>query len=149
MTAASAAPDATTATTAYIAIPAANPATVLVVNTTTTTTAITNIDTKNKGSYHCEETALCPDKNYDNCRFRLIAPNGFRLIALAPLLPPPRPCHLCWSSNDMPDRGIRLNKVHKENDASSRLIEWLSDWYGLTGFLKLGFMEKVWFSLNF
>ena len=77
MTAASAAPDATTATTAYIAIPAANPATALVVNTTTTT-AITNTDTKNKGSYHCEETALCPDKNYDNCRFRLIAPNGIQ-----------------------------------------------------------------------
>ena len=41
---------------------------------------------------------------------------------------------------DMHNRGSRLNMAHKANDASSQLIESLHDRYGLTGFLKLGFI---------
>ena len=41
---------------------------------------------------------------------------------------------------DMHNRGSRLNLTHKANDASSQLIESLHDRYGLTGFLKLGFI---------
>ena len=49
---------------------------------------------------------------------------------------------------DMHNRGSRLNMAHKANDESSQSIESLHDRYGLTGFLKLGFVEKVGFSLN-
>ena len=42
--------------------------------------------------------------------------------------------------NDMHNRESRLNMTRKANDASSQLIESLHDRYGLTGFLKLGFI---------